>query len=82
MHAGRGVGKIDPDGKLACARDGKTLAVDSIASEKDLQLWEIASTKQGRMFRGHVDPVHSAAISPDGRLLAPEGDGTTDRAWT
>src|SRR5262249_34409595 len=53
----------------------------SAGSDGCLRLWDVATGKELRCFRGHREAVTSVAFSPDGRrALSCSGDGTV-RLW-
>ena len=67
---------------LAFTPDGKQIV--SGGYDQTLKLWDVASGKLVREFKaykakdfekGHQDPIFSAAISPDGKLLASGSAG-------
>jgi hypothetical protein len=69
---------------LAFAPDGKTLAVACFRDGgKDplIRVWELASGKVRREFRGHRRVVAALAFSPDGALLASGSPDTTVLLW-
>jgi WD40 repeat protein len=64
---------------LALSPDGKHLVMGS----KDADLWDLASGKRIRTFRGQTNWRERLALSPDGRFLVTSGmpsDGTV-RVW-
>jgi hypothetical protein len=64
---------------LAFAPDGKILA--SACWDGTVRLWEVATSKECRCFRGRVGPVRAVAYSPDGRRLVSGGDDTLGLVW-
>src|SRR5262249_4081463 len=52
---------------VAFSADGKTLAS---GGAEGVRVWDVATGKQLRMWRGFATPVWSVAFSPDGGTLA------------
>jgi dipeptidyl aminopeptidase/acylaminoacyl peptidase len=53
---------------IALSPDGKRLAASS--ADRTVQLWDVASGRVLRSFKGHAQAPHFLAFSPDGKLLA------------
>jgi WD40 repeat protein len=69
-----------PNSKQAVTGGGNVFE-DSGAAEASLRLWDLATGKEIREFKGHTKDVRRVAISPDGRqLLSGSFDGTM-RLW-
>jgi WD40 repeat protein len=69
-----------PDGRQAVAGGGNAFE-NQAAPEASLRLWDLATGKEVRQFRGHTKDVRRVAVSPDGRqLLSGSFDGTM-RLW-
>lgn len=66
---------------LAFSPNGKTLV--SANADKTLMAWDVASTRQTAVLRGHQDMVRAVAISPDGETIASAADwkDTRIRLW-
>ena len=61
---------VSPDGQLALSggcerREGK----DNTCVEGAVKLWEMATGRELRSFKGHKDNVNSISFSPDGRSV-------------
>jgi hypothetical protein len=74
---------------LAFSPDGKTLASGSqTLIDTNLgtigytvRIWETATAKQRREFRGHRGPIKSIAFAPDGRRVASSSEDTSVLIW-
>ena len=64
---------------VAFSPDGRQVLSGS--GDKTVKLWDAASGKLVRSFKGHSDEVSSVAFSPDGRqVLSGSADGTV-KLW-
>ncbi|HKA05698.1 MAG TPA: hypothetical protein VKD71_00480, partial [Gemmataceae bacterium] len=57
---------FSPDGRLLATSEGN-----------DIHLWEAATGKEVRSYRGHRNEVHAMAFSANGRRLASSGTDST-----
>ena len=62
---------FSPDGRLAL----------SGSHDKTLSLWDVASGRHLRTFKGHFSKVKSVVFSPDGRLALSGSNDRTVRLW-
>jgi WD40 repeat protein len=65
---------------LAFTADSRTLAV-ALEGSASVHLWEVASGKERARLNGHLGPVRSLALSPDGQFLASGSDDNTVLVW-
>jgi WD40 repeat protein len=81
---------ISPDGRLAASGSGGILPVTSSARDREwvdapdysVRLWDMASGREIRRFKGHGAAVTGLAFSKDGSLLASAGSHDhTARIW-
>jgi WD40 repeat protein len=76
--------RFTPDGKKAICSYGPQVV--KLNDDEDptcaLRLWDIASGKELRQFRGHDGPILSLAISADGRSLVSGSADRSMRLWT
>jgi WD40 repeat protein len=63
---------------LAFAPDGTVLAA---ATPEGVTLWDPATGRELRTFKGHVGPVTAVAFHPAGKWLASGGEDRTIRFW-
>jgi WD40 repeat protein len=82
-------GKLDQGGFVALSPDGRIVLSqvdyrtypDYTPRENSLCLWEAATGKLRLRLQGQLGNIDSAAISPDGRLLAVTGEWDRARLW-
>jgi WD40 repeat protein len=49
--------------------------------DNTLRLWEVATAREIRVFKGHTDFVYSVAFSPDGKTAVSGSNDNTLRLW-
>ena len=59
--------------------DGKRVLTSSV--DQTARLWDAATGKELRVFRGHAAPVSSARFSPNGRFVLTASEDGTTRLW-
>jgi WD40 repeat protein len=72
------------EGKLyagALAPDGKTLAVGGYPSAWGIRLFNIQSSEQIGLLKGHSNTIYTLAFSSDGKWLASGSGDNTVRVW-
>jgi WD40 repeat protein len=60
---------------------GEKYLTAAYKDDKDLYLWDIATSKVVRKFTGHTDLGIGHAVSPDGKRLLSWSDDATVRLW-
>jgi WD40 repeat protein len=75
VEHGLGIGA----GVVTFSPDGKTLATASV--DGTIRLWDAATWKERKQFRGHRDPVTALSFTPDSRRLLSGSVDTTVLAW-
>ena len=73
---------LSADGRLGLSW-GFSSGIDQMAfgETNTPRLWDTATMKELQRFRGHIDDVFSAAISPDNRLVVTGSKDSTTRLW-
>jgi WD40 repeat protein len=64
---------------VAFSPDGKLLA--GAGPNYTIRLWDLTTSKERAIFKGHGWTVMSLAFSPDGKVLASGADDNTARLW-
>lgn len=78
-------GDVGPVEDLSLAPGAKWAASCALRLFKPdmvVQLWDLASGKERRRFKGEGHTFHAVAIAPDGRRLAAGSADRTIRIWT
>jgi WD40 repeat protein len=82
LTTGKSLGQIkclDVLHSLAFSADGKWLV--SGGRSRIVRLWNVATRKEEKKFRGHRSWIESVAISPDGRTIVSGAQDSTVRLW-
>ena len=66
---------------IAFSPDGKMLATGGENGSGEIQLWDVATSRQTGALVGHTDAIWSVRFSPDGSLIATAGQDHTIRLW-
>jgi WD40 repeat protein/serine/threonine protein kinase len=64
---------------LVFSADGSHLA--AARGNYAIQLWDLRNTEQGKVLRGHTEPVLGLAFAPDGKTLASAAADGSVRLW-
>jgi hypothetical protein len=81
---GRFLPEKDEIASIMVSPDGRAILAQALSSgrvEDRLTLWEVASGKRRLFVKGIPGKLDEAALSPDGRLLAVPGPGSSFRLW-
>src|SRR5262249_8117115 len=63
---------------VGCSPDGKELIT---TGDSDVRFWGVATGKEVRQLRGHKEPVFTAAMTADGKILVTGSMDGTVRLW-
>jgi WD40 repeat protein len=63
----------------AFSPDGSRIVTAS--ADKTARIWDVATSKEIAVLRGHDGSVNSAAFSPDGSRIVTASDDNTTRIW-
>jgi WD40 repeat protein len=63
---------FSPNGRLLASAGGDDMTV---------RVWDVATGRELRVFRGHAQSVHSIGFSPDGKRLVSASADSTVRVW-
>lgn len=74
---------FSPDGKQVLAVAGRIDAYLSTGFPNDCtaRLWDVATGKETRCFKGHTRYVHTGLFSPDGKRILTVSRDSTARLW-
>ena len=64
---------------VAFAPDGKTVFTGS--RDETARLWDVATGKEIRAFKGHTDEVNAVAFAPDGKSVVTGCQDSIVRQW-
>lgn len=70
-----------PCGPFTFSPDGRSVYAAGLHDPGTVRQYFLSTGAAGRPFRGHVGPVRSLTLSPDGRTLITGGDDGTVRVW-
>jgi len=83
-YLGKGALSWEMMGAFAVSSDGRTLATGNghfCSNYAPIHLWDLASGKEVRRLKGHLDAVSSLAFAPDCKILVSLGVDNTVRRW-
>jgi WD40 repeat protein/serine/threonine protein kinase len=69
---------LTDDGRYAASGHGTS---PSAANGNVVRVWDLQTGKEVRAFSGHTGPVHSVAITADGKTVVATDDSAVFRIW-